>query len=370
MTLRWDELLLPSAPALRDLVSSQVVGLLHTFTYEGRRPSSIEQTFPLKQFRIEQNRSLRVQVNATEPVAFNCPSPQSVIETLFHAGGFSRVEMSSTARYHQHFVDCAGGLEQAARYLATSPYQELLELLSNNQDKQKKGWILKEPGKRRVLHHLDLLETLQTPIPAETRAYFNTIVDRLPSEVIQLLQQHILERGFLLPCQSCSFQSWYLAEQVGQTFTCSRCYKMQVCVTNPVWLYKLVEVVFQGFADNMQVPLLALNCLRRLSFSHFEWLPDSNIYWQKEREENHKNVDILCLRDGRLYVGEAKSNDTIPDDQFAFYETISQHVAVDGLVFATSQPKWKEGTQKRIHQLEKQFKGDILVLTAQQLYIP
>jgi hypothetical protein len=67
-------------------------------------------------------------------------------------------------------------------------------------------------------------------------------------------------------------------------------------------------------------------------------------------------------------MGEAKSNDEIPSKQFAFYEDISKRVAVDGLVFATSEPNWNAGTQVRIKQLGTHFKGEILVLTAKQLY--
>jgi hypothetical protein len=127
-------------------------------------------------------------------------------------------------------------------------------------------------------------------------------------------------------------------------------------------------VIFQGFEDDMQVPLLALNYLKRRSQHHFEWIPDSDVYWFENDEEMHQNVDILCICDGKLFIGEAKSNDEIDVRQFSFYEKICKLVTVDGIVFATSKPQWGRGVDQRIEQLKSWFVGEVLVLTETELY--
>ncbi len=367
ITLKWDDCMLPQNRTLvRDLISSEFLEGFMPIWKDGRKV--VERGIIMPKFRITKERYLTSQVSSDDPVVFERPSPEQVVGTLFTTSGFSRIELSSTARYHKNFVDRAGGLEDVAYYLATSPYRELFEVLSDNSNKHKSGWILSNPSSRRALHHLHLRQILGKSTPTETKGYFDTVSDELPQEVANLLEKGILERGFLLKCTSCSFSSWYPAEHVGQQFECSRCFQSQVYQSNPLWLYKLREVIFQGFEDNMQVPLLALHQLRSTSRHHFEWVPDSDAYWTEEGKELHRNIDVLCLCDGKLYIGEAKSNDEIEVNQFSFYEEVCRRVPIDGIVFATSKSRWGRGTLERIERLKTWFKGEVIVLTGDELY--
>jgi hypothetical protein len=364
VTLGWNGLMVPPNSILvHDRISADSITDLASFRYAKARLSS-----PVPRFRITKDRYLKVQINSEQPVEFNKPAPEEIVETLFSCGGFSRVERSSAAKYHLSFIHRTGSFEEAIHYLANSSYRELLTLLSDNSNRNRPGWILDEPSKRRALHHLHLRQVLGTVTPPETTEYFKTDSDKLPEEALDLLKKNLLERGFLLKCSSCSFNSWYPAEHVGQTFECARCFQAQVYESNPLWLYKLPEVIFQGFEDNMQVPLLTLGYLKHMSHHSFEWVPDSNIYWIENGKELHRNVDILCICDGKLYVGEAKSNDEVKADQFSFYEEVCRRVAIDGIVFATSEPKWRQGTEHRIKQLKTWFDGQVLVLTKTDLY--
>ena len=365
VTLKWDGLMLPQNNSLiHNYISSETV--IH-FTSGDRRKGTIE-TMKMPKFRFVNNRYLRSQFGAEVQINFNRPFPEQVIKTLFTSAGFSRIEMSSTARYHKNFIDRIGGLEKIPQYLATAPYRDLLGLLADNSKENKIGWLLNYPSQRRAVHHFHLLKVLGKITPSETKVYFDTVSDVLPEEAIDLLEKGLLERGFLLKCTSCSYTSWYPTEHIGQTFECSRCFQTQVYESNPLWLYKLPEVIFQGFEDNMHVPLLALHYLKRGSQHCFEWVPDSNAYWLENDNEIHRNVDILCLCDGKFYIGEAKSNDEIDAEQFSFYENICRRVAVDGIVFATSKPRWGRAVLQRIEKLKTWFQGDIIVLTETELY--
>ena len=118
----------------------------------------------------------------------------------------------------------------------------------------------------------------------------------------------------------------------------------------------------------MQVPLLTLQHLKQTSNHTFEWLPDSNVFWSDSGKQLSGNIDVICLRDGKFYVGEAKSNNTIDREQFSFYEHICQNVDIVDIVFATSQIAWSKGVQDHIENLKTWFKGDVLVLTKKELY--
>ena len=182
------------------------------------------------------------------------------------------------------------------------------------------------------------------------------------------MESRLLERGFLIRCSTCSYSCWYPVQNVGQYFECSRCFETQVYKSNPLWLYKLPEVIFLGFADNMQVPLLALHYLNRTSRKAFEWVPDSDIYFRDQDTCSPRNIDILCLRDGKVYIGEAKSNDHLDSDKLALYETLLRRIEVDGLVFATTKEKWDRSTMSRINELADRTTRQVLVLTGRELY--
>jgi hypothetical protein len=366
VTLEWNGLMLPhNSTLIYEKISPETItGFMPAQTNK----EISRQPVVMPRFRFTRERYLKVQISTETPIEFNRPSSEQIIETLFITTGFSHIEPSSAAKYHISFINRANNLEKVADYLAHSPYRELLEVLSNNSNKNLPGWILSNPSKRRVLHHLHLREVLGKPTPSETKKYFNTVSDELPDEAGSLLEKGLLERGFELRCSSCSYKSWYPAQHVSQTFECARCFQTQVYDSNPLWLYKLPEVIFQGFEDNMHVPLLTLSYLKRMSKHYFEWVPDSNVYWFENNTEVHNNVDILCLGDGKFYVGEAKSNNEIDSAQFSFYEDICRRVTIDGIVFATSKPYWGRGTSQRIERLKTQFDGEVIVLTEKDLY--
>jgi hypothetical protein len=198
--------------------------------------------------------------------------------------------------------------------------------------------------------------------------YVNKQYNELPGIVAELLEKQLLERGFGLRCRYCNDYSWYPAERVGQQFECMRCFQTQTCTTNPLWFYKLPEVVFQAVLENAHVPLLALHYVKTHSKYTFEYEHDAVVKWKAGSKVKEANIDILCLADGKLYIGEAKSNDKIETAQFEFYDNLRKRVPIDGLVFATSTPAWNASTQERIDRLRASFPSEVLVLTEAELY--
>lgn len=358
VTLDWKGLMLPQHTEITpNLVSKQLFLPTDKLKIE------------LSKFRIEQEHYLRVQAFDDSTIEFEKPNPIQIFNTLFSSAGFSKFALSSAAKYHNIFIERSGGLDIAAHYLSKEPYKSLLTLLANNKSKSLSGWILCKPSQRRALHHLQLREAFGYKTSEKVSDYFDKDGNLLPPEAIELLEKDLLERGFLLSCNFCSYQAWYSANDVGERFKCHSCSSYQIYKTNPFWLYKLPEVIFQGFADNMQVPLIALNHLRTKTSYCFEWVADSDIYWQENGKEINRNIDLLCLCDGKMYIGEAKSNDEIPQNQFSFYVSLNKRLAIDYYVFATTEKSWNEATNKRIEQLRKSFSGEVIVLTSKDLYL-
>lgn len=355
--LEWDGLMLPQIDTLTTLISAEKIQ---------EHDANGEQKIDMPKFRIAKNHFLEVQVNDKAEIVFRKPSTERIFEAIFFSAGFSKVEPSDKAGYQVDFIEkCSSDLNKAARYFAASPFREFFEFMSNNKNRQKLGWILKYPD-RRALNHLQLMEIFKEQIPGTTSDYFNTISDKLPNGAVELLEKRLLERGFELKCEACSYKSWYPAEDLGQVFKCNQCHQSQVCIANPLWLYKLPEVTFKVFSNNLEVPLLALNYLKNKSKHYFIWVPDLDIWYGNEKKS--RNIDIACIIDGRLFLGEAKSIDKIEKGQIKFYKDLCELISPDGIVFATSKTKWNQSTIDCIDSLKRNFDGETIILTYKDLY--
>jgi len=313
----------------------------------------------LLRFRITNARYPRLQINDDSPVRFRVPSLENILTAMLQEKGY-RLREGQHSQYQQTFIKRAGSLDHACRFLGSSRYREFFSLMSNGKDQNLSGWLLKDPPKRRALHQATLYSAFGKNLPGKTNDYFNT-GESLPEEAVALIDLQLLERGFQLLCRSCSAKSWYPAEEVGQSFRCRRCYSDQKVRSHPLWLYKLPEVVFQLFCNNADVPLLALHYLQEASRKSFQYGLDSDIAIANDGKE--KNIDFSCLLNGRVFIGEAKSNDEIGAEQFGFYEKLISQTGVDGVVFATSETDWSPSTRSRSENLKSNFAGEVMVLT-------
>ena len=77
--------------------------------------------------------------------------------------------------------------------------------------------------------------------------------------------------------------------------------------SQPLIYYSLNEVFYQGLKSNMKCPLLTLNYLKKLSESCFIFSPELELY-SKSDNKKEIEIDIICISDGELLIGETKKN--------------------------------------------------------------
>jgi hypothetical protein len=373
LRLEWNGLMLPpSTPILDQLMASRTIsggGSVRSFhggSKDGKLTGTLGAGMP--QVRFGKDRYARIQTACDLPIEFTRPSPVACIEAIVKAAGFDRIEPTQASRYHRTFVERSGGIGFAATHLSTPPCTDLLQLLAGHSNPDNLGWLVTNPDKRRVITHVEILNVMRAPVPIETSKYATVKHYRkLTALISDLLHARLIEQGFELTCSICQYRSWYPAQAVGQEFQCTRCSELQVCSEALSPLFKLPEVIYQGFADHMEVPILGLEYFQRESTYAFEWVPDSNIC--RDSKDEGENVDLICLADGRLILGEAKCNGEIGEQQLKFYEELCDKLPLDTIVFATTKSSWKPGTQTRIDALKVRLHGrmDVVVLTKSQL---
>jgi hypothetical protein len=358
LTLEWPKLMLPSRRTNAALVSP---GIKQTWSPLFVSQDDTRHPLDLLRFRITNSRYARLQIDNDSPVDFRVPSLKDILAALLQEAGVTHFREAHHSQYQRVLLGRSGSLESACILLKSSGYRELFKVLSNGTNQQLPGRPL---DGRRVLPQTDLCKILYVALPSKTEDYLQT-ASSLPEAASHLIRLQLLERGFQLNCLHCSSTKWYRAEDVGQLFRCQRCYKEQLIESNPPWLYKLPEVIFQAFDLDSEVPLLALGHLKKNAQYNFEYELDSEVWID---DSTKKNIDFSCLRDGRVYIGEAKSNDVIDKEQFEFYENLAAQAFLDGIVFATSTTNWNSATQARIETLKSTFIGQVLVLTQSELY--
>lgn len=316
-----------------------------------------------KSMRISKDNNLLIDsCSITESIQIRNPPLKDIFNEVLKNLGKGEIIISVDGKYQKSFVELSDGLDNAIKYLTTYPYKNILESFSvNHEQTGKPGWWVKSIN-RNVYNIFEIYKLFDED---KNISNFNEMYSKfknMPKELDELNEKTILEKGVYLTCKECSYSSWYPIDNLTQKYVCSRCGKEQIYNVFPLICLKLKDVIVQGLNKHMEVPLLAINYLKNLSNYKFDWIFDSNFTGGKK-----ENLDILCSIDGKLYIGEAKSCNYIDHLQFEYYEEIINKASIDGIVFATSQLSWDNNTSTMIKNLKNNFKGDIIILTKENL---
>ncbi len=179
------------------------------------------------------------------------------------------------------------------------------------------------------------------------------------------IAREILHRGFIFKCTRCLNTAWYSVEGVTHRFTCPRCGAEQqyrhshwLHSKEPPWHYKLDEIVYQFLHHNGRVGILTVDALRVQSPRSFAYSPELKIHPEAD-PANPIEIDICCIMDNRMIIGEAKSNGSLKDhDQkptqvVAKYEKLAKEMGATGIIFSTTELGWDEPSQQAIDNLRK-----------------
>jgi len=168
----------------------------------------------------------------------------------------------------------------------------------------------------------------------------------------RLLGLNVLRRGLLLSCERCRWQAFYPIDQVGRSFVCAACSHTSGVAQGswykgdpePAWNYGLDQVVRDLLRQHGDLPILTAAHLRR-DARDFLWAPELAI----EDATGEVELDACLIIDGRVVVGEAKSNGQLGSGRrgtgqaSANLVRIAQLLTADEIVLATSKPAWAPG---------------------------
>ena len=277
------------------------------------------------------------------------PTCEKVFEIVFRDCGYE-TQVSDKGAYASQVCDKFGGLDQVGYSLRSSERALLRKYLVTAEPpngSHDDGTYLND--KRRYLNFAAIAKILGSPENAIR------VIDSYVSK-------GIFYRGFIFRCRRCADVAWFSISDISETFTCHRCRTIQPYTMKswrhpdePAWFYKLDEIVYLTLLHNGDIPLLTLDFLRRQSKESFLYCPELCI-----RPEGTKKafieIDICCVTDGRLCIGEAKSVDSIATNQFKpeqaaeRYRDLAIKMSASLVVFSTSQTVWGKSTFDALSQ--------------------
>lgn len=200
--------------------------------------------------------------------------------------------------------------------------------------------------------------------------HINNIIgtSSIANEILtNLITKRILHRGFLIKCEECASSFWISIDEIGDYIKCKQCshemfytYNLSAFGNNnfePIIYYKLDEVFFKAWINNFDVPILTLAYLKSNSVKNFEYLPEVCIY-EKEDNKEYCEIDFICNSDGKLIIGECKSNDIIEESQIQKYRHIASMLGVDEVLFVTLQDKFSSKSEIFIEKHSSLLKQD------------
>jgi hypothetical protein len=296
------------------------------------------------------------------------PSARNVFNKLADIAGTS-CAISDKGFYAQEAVEKLGGLEDAAQFLKSAPGMALVNAFldkgSNQKGKYDQGVLLEG---RRYMNSTSLVKALGG---VEITAKY---VDRFS-------QRGILYRGFVLQCEFCRYAAWIPIKDLTDRFTCLRCHRDQVYTSKhwklprsqPSVYYQLDEIVYQGLVNDMVVPIVTLDYLRRTANGSFQYTEELE-YRKPNAPKPFIECDLSCIVDGVITIGEAKTADRLDATRkkerqiIQDYRQLASLIGARRLVFGTRSDRWDPTTVQIIEATLANDPVDLLFLSKNQLF--
>ncbi|WP_143832930.1 MULTISPECIES: hypothetical protein [Nocardiopsis] len=274
---------------------------------------------------------------ATDGIVYNCPSPMhfggdvdvntvrpriyipNTMELLqeYFEGICTSIQLSDKGKYFQDTVRRFGDLNALGKFVTSSSGISILDKFLAKKNEKSEGVIYLDNDQRAYLS----LGALTASLGNERQAA-NLIDD--------FMGKGIIERGYIFGCERCSLSSWYSLDALTAEFTCSRCSFQQKFTSQhwkhpvePRWYYKLAETVYQFYQHNSDLPARVLYDFKQKSQT-FHYSPEIELIGFPSPGEK-KELDIACIADGKIIVGECKTQ-TMTKKDVARFELLTKSI--------------------------------------------
>lgn len=150
------------------------------------------------------------------------------------------------------------------------------------------------------------------------------------------IESNVFRVGLSSSCDRCGYRDWHHIDDVRQTITCNGCgHSFPLHVKDETWQYRLNSLLRAGVAEHGCVPvILTLGELLHGSHKSFLFAPSLDLFENPDKER-WGDLDIVCIQDGKLVIGEVKTSVSgFGRDDFHKMEFVAKQIVPDVLIFS------------------------------------
>lgn len=167
-----------------------------------------------------------------------------------------------------------------------------------------------------ILNFKDLVLEYRNRKTILTESFHPIDENSLKRDLELLVEKGIYFIGYKIKCKNCGSKLWYSLSELGELIKCKGCLQNITLSIESIIDYKLNDVVRNCLISNSGskndlhgnlTVLLFLVEMNSLSHTSFYYMPQQN-YYVNGLENHRSDIDILCIKDGKLIIGEAKNS--------------------------------------------------------------
>lgn len=179
-----------------------------------------------------------------------------------------------------------------------------------------------------------------------------------------LVESGLLRRGLVYKCPLCLLSAFYEAEELGFGLRCARCRRPfslsdpgWIPAEEPVWRYRLAEILWQLLEHNGDLPLRALR--QHLGFGTDRRIPRAMLHEHEVvsvKGGSPIELDICAQRGSELWIGEAKIAASMGSSREEVRKLkglahVARLLRPAGVLLVTAAEQWSQRTADRATEI-------------------
>lgn len=256
------------------------------------------------------------------------PHPNNLLQEVFNEAGYSTHPAKTL-----NFIRLFGDIVTAGQFLSKTYTIALIERMAT-------------PGFKPFNEVRRIISSRGVPDSADTS-----------SEILEMLSHRFLLRGYLLKCPHCNDEDFYYMKEVDEKYLCKGCRQENITPLKLPPAYRLNHVVAEGRLNGVIATILTLYKLYVEANDSFIYCPELGL----KSGEIEMEIDIVCIVDGEIVIGEAKmgrlikDRDFSPRDEFEKYKIIAREIGAHRVVFSTIQESFYEIPMLKIDRFRREL---------------
>ena len=310
------------------------------------------------------------------------------------------IQRSSEGRYLSGLIEIFKGLSFAFQVLEKKYWRRMFDLMSNAEPK--KDQIRRESVKAKIVKGIQkfgtnfqqsarvdglewLTDFLLQVVKEETLEGKEIMFDRFLKEAKIELQEYnarhpretpwpfrkadvkdalsdltetgIISIGYRPYCPLCGSPNWFSIAEASQKLTCKGCSYDYDLRPEEDYYYRLNSRIQAACAARGLIPVvLVLGELLNSAQTSFIYTVSHDLF-KKRNSKAQTDLDVLCIQDGKLIIGEVKrSRDRFEKNQIDVMAKIAKKIRADKLIFSSLDENPTQNVKLWVEEAAKQLK--------------